>query len=427
MSPFSKLRNNGGPIIRLYLLALCCAALFASRAGELKPGGETSVDIHLLGGPMQVFLPANFAPTNPWPVIFFYPGQDQQPQTVAIRTFCDERDYIIVGLPYPDAGPAPKSSTVPPRYVERLRADLAKARTWAVANAHADAKRVFLGGVSKGGWTASLIGEPELPGVAGLIILLAGRSYPMNEAPGGGAYYGKPVYLGAGEHDANLRPARQAYEFFSRRKATVTLEEFPGLGHALPDEAPRLRAWLEVQGRMALQTEADIRAVGAWFTNRLVEANGTTDQGAKYRIFRDVAGDPRFVLCTHDQLSLARDLVTAAANLSPGREEWAAEKGYRQLLWLEGNLRTLDELRTVRDGFQKLATDYPKTKFGGLAAGDVKFVEAAYQKSLEATRAANAGSAAGAATRVAPQFPAQPKSDRPTGVRREGNKIIFSR
>lgn len=427
MFPSSKHRRDAGSFCCAAASAFLCMAGVAAGATGLMPGVETSADPGLSGGPIKVFLPANYSATSSWPVIFFYPGQDQPPQTSTIRTYCDELDYIVIGLPHPETGPAPKSSIAPSGYVGRLRADFAKARAWIASNANTDPNRLFMGGVSKGGWTASLVGEPELAQLAGLVLLLAGRSYPVQEAPGGGAYFERPVYIGDGETDPNMRSARQAHEFFARRKSVVTLEEFPGLGHSLPGDAPRLRAWLQVHGRLSRRSAADVQQVGAWFTNRLMEANATADQAVKYRVFRDLAGDPRFTLCTPDQKSLARDLVTAAAGLSPGREEWAAEKGYRQLLWLEPGIRSLEEMKAVRDGFQRIASDFPRTKFGRLAADDLRLVGEAYEKSLQATRAANAQPTNPAPRQTAPPLPSQTGSDRPTGVRREGNRIIFSR
>ena len=406
------------------LVSLCAAQ---TGAAQFAPGVETNVDAALLGGPMKVFLPVNYSATNRWPVIFFYPGQDQQPGTETIRKFTDDRDYIVVGLPYPDAGPAPSSRDLPPHYTERLNGDFARAKSWIAARASVDSNRFFLGGVSKGGWTADLIGEPQMGQLAGLIILLAGRSYAVNESPGGSGYYGKPVYIGDGENDGNMRPARQAAEFFLRRKAVVTLEEFPALGHAMPADAPWLRAWLQVQGRMAGQTDADVKEVGNWFTNRLAAANATSSQGAKYEVFTGLVRDPRFALCTHGQLTLARDLLTASVNLSPGREEWPAERTYRQLIWMEATVGTLDEMKAVRDGFQKLNAMFPNTRFGKLAVEDFALVDAAYQKSLEATRAANAPLTNSSSRAVPPQFPTQSKSGFPAAPKRVGNKIIFER
>ncbi len=415
-------RRNRSAILSLGLAAFLGGASSSFATGKISPGADADIDASLLGGAMKVFLPANYDAAEKWPVIFFYPGQDAAPQTATIRKFADDRDFIIVGLPYPDAGPAPSSRAAPPRYIDRLRGDFAKARAWICTNASIDTNRLFMGGVSKGGWTTSLVGEPEMAGLRGLIILLAGRGYPTSEAPAGNCH-GKVIYIGDGENDTNMRPARTASEFFLRYRADVTLEEFPGTGHAMPQDAPRLRTWLHVFGPLWKLRTNDMPEIGLWFTNSLAAMTAEQDSGGKFRKLLDILRDPRFPLCAHNEVTLADTLTEATAQLSPAHEEWLAERAYRGLIWRESKISTLADMRAVRDGFLNVSTNFPHTRFGKLAAEDFKMVDDAYQKSLNASRTANARLTNNTQRVTLPPT----RSDRPAGPIIEGNKIKFTR
>jgi hypothetical protein len=426
--PFVNLRSLSIVVRRFAPLRLCLILFFVvsnTHAADLRAGIESPIDAALAGGPMKVFLPSNYDASNSWPVVFFYPGQDAQPETTTIRKFCDDRDFIVVGLPHVAPRPAPKSSDAPPHYIEKLRDDFAKARTWVCANVRADTNRIFVGGVSKGGWTASLVGEPEMRNIAGLILLLAGRSFPTTASPGGN-YHFKYIYIGDGDADANLRPARQAFEFFVRYGADVTFEEFQGTGHSMPGDAPYLRAWLRVHGPLWRDRDHPVAEIGLWFTNSLTAVNGTADHGEKYKMLRTMTGDPRFLLCARNDYSLVSDILTVSAGMQPARDDWAAERAYRSLLWKESKIATLDDMLIVRDGFLVVSTNFPATRFGKLAAEDFALVDAAYQKSLAATRAANAQPTNRAPQTITPATKSD-RPDRPGGPVIDGNKIKFRR
>ena len=404
----------------LLFFAITFAAITAAKAGPLVAGQETSIPSVVANGSMPVFLPSNYDASKAWPVIFFYPGQGQPPTTATIRKFTDDRDFIVVGLPFADGGPSPSAKDAPPRYVEHLGDQLATARAWLTNNAHVDQGRVFLGGISKGGWTTSLVGEPELSRLAGLIILLGGRGYTADMTPGGKSYRGQAVYIGDGETANNIKPAREAAEFFIRQGSTVTLEEFAGVGHELPPDATRFRSWLKVQA----DPTADFNG---WLTNAFAVARAETNALAQYHKLYDMAHDPRMSRCGEVQRSGFQKLMMHAGSVGPGREEAMAERSYRYWVWQESTIHRLDDQRAVRDGYQQLSKSYPDTSWGKLAAVDSAAVDAAYQKSLEATREAQAKQASLQTNMVHRLQLDGGKNERLVAPRVNGNKIIFQK
>ena len=137
-------------------LILPCALLPAmgeTYGHALTPGVEVSVSLPS-GAHMKVFLPANYRPDAKWPVIFFYHGQNGSPTTSLIRQHTGDHDYIVVGMPYI----TPEGDKPVPDFAGRELPALRAARQWIATHASTDEARVYLGGVSKGGWAASLLG-----------------------------------------------------------------------------------------------------------------------------------------------------------------------------------------------------------------------------------------------------------------------------
>ena len=77
----------------------------------------------------------------------------------------------------------------------------------------------IIAGISMGGWMTTSLGERELPSIAGMVILLAGRPMHAKPLPPGTSLRNIPVYIGAGETDPNMMPARKAREFYKRNGA----------------------------------------------------------------------------------------------------------------------------------------------------------------------------------------------------------------
>ena len=406
--------------------SLVLAATPPTNGPALTAGEESTVALPASGAMMKIYLPSNYDTTRKWPALFYYHGMGEHPETTVMRRFTDGRDYIVVALPYVTTGDQPRTAQDQAASQQSERASFHAARTWLVAHASVDEARLFMAGASKGGWTTSTLGEMELPGLAGLIILLAGRQ--SGHALVAATVKDKPIYIGAGETDPNLIAARRAREVYKRAGAIVSFEEFTGHGHEIPPDAPTLRAWLHVQGRYhpGATNQAPQQEATAELTALFKAAEAETNALSQYSLLRALAEDPRLRLCDPAIRQQMGARFTSLVQTSPAREEWSAESTFNELLYREANIQKLTDMKAVVDGFQSLVQSYPQTRYGKLGAQYLPHLAEAYQKSLEATRSANEGHPHAPQRTVAPSFPSSGSSHDsiPIPVRR-GNKITF--
>lgn len=359
------------PIARcaLAVLVLHASASLSEDGPALAPARETQVTIPRNGGSMLVYLPTNYSAERQWPAIFYYHGTSGQPTTALIRRHADGRDYIVVGMPYIVRSNPKRTEEEQEQYIQAELTNLRTAREWLRANAHIDEGRVFLAGLSKGGWTSSILGNRDMPRLAGLVILLAARQRTAMDRPSD-SLRGKPVYIGVGETDANILPALQSRIVYSRYGASVTYEEFAGLGHQAPHLAPRLAAWLEANGPYShpWADAAGIAALKDRFHAAYKEILASADAPAKYTALLDLADDPRLRLCGDNVVRGVLAQAEGLARQSPARELRQAELSFNKLAWLEWNIKYVKDITRVREGFFALSRAHPSTPFGRRAA-----------------------------------------------------------
>ena len=234
------------------ILAIWCSP--GARADSMPAAGqESAITFSPSSGAMTVFVPTNYAAQQKWPAIFFYHGMGGKPDTAWMRGPTHERDYIIAAMPYLEADGAQRTLQEEQAYEKRELANFRLARQWLGAHASLDESRVFLAGISKGGWMAGTLAEMEFPRLGGVIILLAGRPFGSNPKRVADIVRDKAIYIGTGETDPNNMAARRAREVYRRNGAIVTFEEYTGLGHEAPPDPQRLCAWLELNGRFRQQ------------------------------------------------------------------------------------------------------------------------------------------------------------------------------
>lgn len=395
----------------------------------LSIGQETTVPVPGLDAAIKVFLPTNYVAERKWPAIFYYHAMNHTPDTGVLRPFTGSRDYILVGLPYLADG---ASLTTAPEREAALQREIVgfhTSRAWVAAHAAMDERRVFLAGASKGGWMTASLGERELGRLAGLIILLSGRVPYAQQSALAATLQGKPIYLGAGETDPNLIPALEAREYYRRNGATVTLEIFPGIGHEIPTQAARLTAWLEAHGRYGeAPASQELEALRSSFRDMAAQVKAEPDPAAKYAILADVVQNPLLALCSPASIpGIESQLAALRTRLPAQQAEWQAEQTFDDILWRETNLRRLADQKAVRDDLKKLSEALPDTRYGKLAADLYPRVAAAYEKSAEATRQAEAAAQkANPPTSAGPTFtPFGPTIGREaTPIMRQNGKTI---
>lgn len=252
------------------LLSLCFERLvFAEEKTEkiadvnFAPGKEVRVDINtklMDSGHFMVYVPIDYNDEQDWPVIFFYPGQGGKPMTWPFKHITEGKGFIVVGMGYTtnDNGPMNEGQYID--YMKRERRSLLEVKRYLSEHLKIDEKRLFVSGCSKGGWhTAALLeGSPKI--WAGAVIFAAGRTRAVNLLTSGAAKQalrGKPVYIGAGETDANLSAAKKAVTYYEKIGAKVTFEEYKGQGHICSPPDPKiLYSWL-IENSSAANTQSD--------------------------------------------------------------------------------------------------------------------------------------------------------------------------
>lgn len=211
---------------------------------KVEPGHVLKIGDPLTGGSgyWMLYIPSDYVPARKWPVIFNYHGLGNQPTAEPFKSLTDGKGFIVVGMEYED-----REIRMP--QVEKNLPNLLRIRDALSKKVQMDEKLLFIGGVSQGGFRSADYGEASLDTWAGMIILAAGRGVDAFSHPERNPRYGgKPIFIGVGEKDGNLPGAKVSAEFYASRGADVTLEIFPGLGHAVDEKNAKLKHWLAEHG-----------------------------------------------------------------------------------------------------------------------------------------------------------------------------------
>jgi dienelactone hydrolase len=306
-----------------------------------------------------------------------------------MRLFTENKDYIVIGMAYLPAPPAgPGGGITPEQQKDHIARELAayrRVRDWAVAHAHADPNRLFLSGGSKGGWTVSYLADQEIGRLAGLVIALSGRQRTALNPPPAGAYRDKPVYIGVGETDGNLLPALQARSVYARFGARVSFEEYTGVGHQVPQKAERLSLWLRAHGHYAHPWTPDSERAQLKETFRAEYQAAMAEKDAARRQARllAIAEDPRLPLCGDSVYRGVLAQLDSVRQDPANRDAWNAEASFDRLCWQEWNIRFLNDMKAVCEGFQQVSQRYRDTLYGKRAGKFYERVAPVYAKMQE--------------------------------------------
>jgi len=189
-----------------------------------------------------VSLPDAHGADKKWPAVFYHHGTNGKPRTDWMRSHTGSGDWIVVAMAYIQRG----SYAVTAEALKRQIAAMQKVREQLVAGHSLDPQRVYVCGLSKGGWMCDHLLQADRT-LAGGAILMAGHilDLPQNPKP---YRKGLPVFIGVGRKDGNYPFSLRALQFHRKLGATVHMEDWPGLAHAVPqDGSPGLREWLALQ------------------------------------------------------------------------------------------------------------------------------------------------------------------------------------
>ena len=218
-----------------------------------EPGKDTRISDPGLGGQgyYVVWVPKEYAPDRTWPAVFCYHGVNQKPTTYPFQPLTGGKGFIVIGMCYA-GGPGLEAYGAVTRDVENVKR-LAPALTQKLK---LDARQLFIGGFSMGGFISSSIGESTASIWAGMAICGAGRG-------GGGTvsnpqgFRGKPVFAGAGEKCPYHADAQKAADYYKLQGADVTFETWPGKGHTVDTKSKIFADWMWASGPLK-QVVADV-------------------------------------------------------------------------------------------------------------------------------------------------------------------------
>jgi predicted esterase len=235
-------------------LLCCCLAGTVFGAGKAKkgeaakfvPGEEIRIDVddeRIGNDHFIVYVPNDYTDERDWPVIFCYHGQSGQPTTWPMRQAVRGKGFIVIGMGYVPT----KKKMTKREYINLLKREkrsVLEVKKYVGEHLKIDEKRLFVTGFSKGGWHSANMVEASPRGWAGAVIFAAGRR-GLVQPTSKKAFRGKPIYIGAGENDVNMKAAKRAMAYYRRLGAKVTFEEFKDVGHSFdPSGSEILYNWL---------------------------------------------------------------------------------------------------------------------------------------------------------------------------------------
>ena len=408
------------------------AAIPAS-AAEFRPGMEQSAMLPGTEKRVVVHLPSTYSATETWPVVFYYHGMGGQPNTTRIRRHMGSFEAVVVGMSYLDRAEGAGGREPYDAYMGREQKQFRKVLVWLRDQLSIDTKRIYLTGISKGGWQTAELGEREAANIAGMVILLAGRHPVANVGAPPASMRGMPIYVGAGEDDANLVAALRAKLAYGKAGSHVTLDVFEWLGHRVPDSIPKLTAWFETQKHVLNRSATDEtrETLTADAQSRYKAALEAESPDAQYRELRELADDPCLFWCGERVHQGVWRKMEQLALGSTHRGAWQAEQEMLRVVGIESNIRRIKDFEAILEGLTRIKGSAGDTLYGRVAERLIEPYKDAYIRSVEATREANPPTTTTPepkTTTISPSFGGASPSRR-TYVRpvREGNRVIFER
>lgn len=236
----------------LRLLAAAAAAITLSLAATpaqatLAAGQEGPLPIGDNPHPCVLYVPTDWQPGLRLPLILFLHGSGGKPTTWPWRAATGGKGYLVCGMSYggQDDGGA-EGIHDDAQSITKMLAFLAATRAQIAEQYGVDEHRVFLSGLSMGGWGTNFYGFQTAARdlYRGYAILAAGL--PQGSALDLDVLRDKPLLLLNGEQDANLPAANRGRPEYERALAIVTQVVIPGEGHtpALATMVGPLASWL---------------------------------------------------------------------------------------------------------------------------------------------------------------------------------------
>ena len=348
----------------------------------------------VLDATLPVSKPDDFDASKSYPAIVFYHGTGGKPTAELIHRMTAGKDFVLVGMTYRHQGRFDYSEQEIADELGLLNA-LKKTLTGSLA---VDAKRIYVGGFSKGGWHTALLLDRDRS-LAGGLILGSGVFENRKDAP---KFGGPPsIYIGCGRYDGNYPPSLGALIYFRNLGAQVTHESWLDTGHEYPKQPPEaMRQWLRIQAAAAdLKNEAT-----TWIAARLSVIEAISDPVGQSFAFDEFVTLPFTKKFGTQAVAAARtELALLAANPKVVAEQkWREES--RLILARECRDRLLTTLQEASRSHQQLAAQAVGTRAGTEATRD-------FERTRELLKTAKVVTRVDQPEAIAPETPAPPTSN----------------
>lgn len=182
--PRVSLLRAGLAVWAAVLSVRAASAAAAEPSAPARPGEEFPLRWEPVNRDLPVYVPSDYTAARRWPVVVLYHGLDGEPTTGLIRQLTAGRGAIVVGMEYLERRLVRRTAEEQKAYQAKERAQLEDLLRLLPQRLRVDRSRIYLAGVSQGGWQVSAFAESAEPRVAGYLILLAGR-FPRARAARG--------------------------------------------------------------------------------------------------------------------------------------------------------------------------------------------------------------------------------------------------
>lgn len=209
---------------------------------KFKAGEEARFDLPKSKRAAVLYVPKDYKADRDWPLIVNYPFFGGTASTSPFKQITGGTGFVILGMNY---ATKEYGQTLKLDFLPAEKEQFTEAMELVSRSVRIDPRKVFMGGVSQGGYSTTILGEAMLDRLAGLCILCAGRSYVEKLPPDSKVITGKPIFIGTGQKDTVHYPrATKAAKTYEKWGAKVTLEEWPDCGHDVDFKKTGLLDWL---------------------------------------------------------------------------------------------------------------------------------------------------------------------------------------
>ena len=350
-------------LVRLRLHAmrfLTCVFIFIAALSQGSRGEWISLPWPALGATLPIWKPDDFDASKKYPAIVYFHGTGGEPNASFIHKATGRKSYILVGMAYRNKD----RYTYTDEEISDELGLLGALKKTLVGSLSVDPQRIYVAGFSKGGWHSAMLLDYDRDLAGGLVLgggVFKERGIPVKfKKP-------TPIYIGCGRFDGNYPPSIAALVYFRKLGADPTLEAWPEMAHAIPEETPEgMRQWLRIQANEPdLRTEAT-----AWIENRQAECEGIENLVAQWIAYEEFISLPFVKEYGAEAAKMAgASIETLLKNPTVAAEEkW--RKASRQILVRESRDRLVNTLQASSRAHQELAGKAMGTLAGAEAQRD---------------------------------------------------------